>query len=72
MINSTSTCAPSDASGTIVCLTTYAQRSSTDPTIVNGFSAGSIVIAVFLFVQIALLSILTYHLLFRRVKVKNQ
>lgn len=74
MINSTTTCSGTYDAGITAqtCATAYAQSTSTDPTVYNGFTAGEIVIVVMIFIQIALVSVLTYHLLFRRVKIKNQ
>jgi hypothetical protein len=74
MLNSTTTCSGTDVAGitTETCVATYGQSTSTDPTIVNGFSSGEIVISVFLFSILMVLSVIAYHLLFRRVKIKNQ
>ena len=74
MTNSTTSCSGTDVAGVTsqTCTTQYAQSTSTDPTIVNGFSAGEIVIAVMLFCLLAVSMVLTYHVLFRRVKIKNQ
>ena len=72
MQNSTTTCPAPDASGTTQCFTIYAQSTSTDPTIVNGFTAGEIVISVMLFLILMIASVFTYHILFRRIKIKNQ
>jgi len=71
MTNSTTTCVATDASGTI-CSTVYAQSTSTDPTFYNGFSVGEIVIVVELFLTFSVLCIGIYHLLFRKIKIKNQ
>ena len=71
MLNSTTTC-QADASGTTACATLYGESTSTDSTIFNGFSAGEIVIAVELYLIFLVLCIATYHLIFRRVKIKNQ
>ena len=70
MINSTTTC--SGIPGAETCATLYAESTSTDPTYVNGFTAGEIVIATMLFLNLAVLMVLTYHVLFRRIKIKNQ
>ena len=70
MLNATTTCQVND-SGT-VCLTQYGQSTSTDPTIVQGFTAGELVISTLLFITLAVISVLTYHVLFRRIKIKNK
>ena len=70
MLNSTTTC-EDNGSGT-QCFTLYGQSTSTDPTVVNGFPAGEIVIAVELFLLFMVASVVAYHLLFRRIKIKNQ
>lgn len=70
MLNATTTCTPGGSS--TECVTLYGQSTSTDPMIVNGFSAGEIVISTFLFLILVCAMIVTYHLLFRRVKIKNQ
>lgn len=44
MLNSTTTCNPADASGTITCATEYGQSTSTDPSYYNGFTYGEIVL----------------------------
>ena len=74
MISSTSTCTGTDVAGVIqqTCSTQYAQSTSTDPTIYNGFQAGEIVVIVELFLFLFLGAILTYHVIFRRIKIKNQ
>ena len=70
MLNATTTCNPA-ASGTI-CTTLYGESTSTDPTIVNGFTAGEIVISTLLFLIFALLIVIAYQIVFRRIKIKNQ
>jgi len=74
MLNSTTTCSGTEHAGVInqTCTTTYGQSTSTDPTIVNGFSAGSIVISVELFLLLTVCMMGLYHLMFRRVKIRNQ
>jgi hypothetical protein len=74
MTNSTTTCSGTDIAGAIAqnCTTVYGESTSTDPTIVNGFSAGEIVISVDLFLILTVLSAIAYLLYFRRVKIKNQ
>ena len=70
MLNSTTTC--TGIPGAETCTTLYAESTSTDPTIVNGFTEGEIVIATILFMVLTVLMALTYHVLFRRIKIKNQ
>jgi len=72
MLNSTTTCQSPDASGTSQCFTIYGQSSSTDPMIVGGFTAGETVLIVELFLLLTVLSVGVYHLIFRRIKIKNQ
>lgn len=74
MTNSTTTCSGSDIAGVIsqTCSTSYAQSTSTDLTIYNGFSAGEIVISVMLFFVLMTAMVTTYHLMFRRIKIRNQ
>lgn len=70
MLDATTTCNPA-ASGTI-CTTLYSESTSTDQTFYNGFTAGEIVISSMLFMILAVLSVATYQLIFRRIKIKNQ
>ena len=70
MINSTSTCTV--GVGTEQCSTVYAESTSTDPSYLNGFTYGEIVISSLLFLNLALLSVVVYQLIFRRIKIKNQ
>ena len=70
MLDATTTCI-AVGSGT-QCATIYAERTSTDPSYVNGFTYGEIVISTMLFLNLAVLMVLTYHVLFRRIKIKNQ
>jgi hypothetical protein len=74
MTNSTTTCQGTDALGVTSqnCVTIYGQSTSTDPLFYNGFSAGEIMIVTFLFLNFSVLCVITYHLLFRRIKIKNQ
>jgi hypothetical protein len=71
MTNSTTTCSAPDAS-TTVCSTIYAQSTSTDQMVVNGFTAGEVVIITLLFLTFSVICIGIYHLLFRKIKIKNQ
>ena len=70
MLDATTTCS-NVASGTL-CSTQYAESTSTDPSYINGFTYGEVVISTMLFLQLAVLMVLTYHVLFRRIKIKNQ
>ena len=74
MLNSTTTCAGTDVAGIIAqtCSTTYQESSSTDQTFVNGFTAGELVLSVMIFLILVSAMILTYHVIFRRVKIRNQ
>jgi hypothetical protein len=69
MINSTSTCVVQDGTTTI-CSTEYNNESSTK--IVNGFTAGELITNIQIFLLIALVAAIFYHISFRRVKIKNQ
>ena len=70
MIDATTTCS-NVASGTL-CSTQYAESTSTDPSFYNGFTYGEVVISSLLFLQLTLLSVVAYQLIFRRIKIKNQ
>lgn len=72
MYNATTTCTGADASGTYQCETFYGQSTSTDQTIYNGFTAGEIVISTFLFSILMVLMVVSYHIIFRKIKIKNQ
>lgn len=74
MLNSTTTCSGTAAAGITAqtCTTIYQESTSTDPTYVNGFTAGELVSSVMLFLILVTSMVLTYHVLFRRVKIKNQ
>jgi len=74
MINSTTTCSGTDAAGVTTqnCVTQYGQSTSTDPTFYNGFSGGEIMISFFLFLNFAVCCVIAYHILFRKIKIKNQ
>jgi hypothetical protein len=74
MLNSTTTCSGTDSGGVIAqtCMTEYAQSTSTDPTFYYGFSQGEIVLIVMSVLIWAVGMVLTYHVLFRKIKIKNQ
>jgi len=74
MLNATSTCSGTDLAGIIneTCSTQYAQSSSTDQSFYGGFTAGEIVSIILLFSILMVGMVATYHLLFRRIKIKNQ
>ena len=71
MLNSTTTCGAADASGTIQCVTLYAADPSSTPAIAAGFTYGEIVNSVFLFLILITAMVVTFHLTFRRTKIKN-
>jgi hypothetical protein len=74
MLNATSTCLPI-SSGTIEngfeCQVVYGVNSSTDPSYAGGFSYGEIVISTILFLGLLCLITITYHLHFRKIRIKN-
>jgi len=70
MLNATTTCETNASGSTRV--TTYGQSSSTDPMVVGGFTGGEIVISIDLFLILVVLSVGVYHLIFKRIKIKNQ
>jgi hypothetical protein len=70
MLNSTTTC--TTGIGTENCTTVYAESTSTDPSYFNGFTYGEIVISSLLFLNLALISVVAYQIIFRRIKIKNQ
>jgi hypothetical protein len=72
MNNATTTCFGADASGTYQCLTAYGRSSSTDPIIFNGFTGGELVISVMLFLVLVANMVAAYHIIFRKIKIKNQ
>jgi hypothetical protein len=53
------------------CTTIYGYSTSTDQSVVNGFTAGEIVLAVQLFLLLAVAMTILYHVMFRRFKIKN-
>jgi hypothetical protein len=69
MINSTTTC--SAAGSSTLCTTLYAESTSTDQTIVNGFTAGEIVISVELFITMVVAMVILYHMMFKKIKIRQ-
>ena len=69
MLNSTTTCiaAPSGTQ----CTTLYGESTSTDPTFVNGFSAGEIVMSVEIFIVMVVAMVILYHMMFKKIKVRQ-
>jgi uncharacterized membrane protein len=65
--NSTTTCAPADASGTLQCQTEYASSTG----IVGGFTYGEVVNSVFGFLTLITLMVACFHLMFRKIKIRN-
>jgi hypothetical protein len=58
------------ASGT-QCVTLYGESTSTDPTIVNGFTAGEIVISIEIFIVMVVAMTILYHMMFKKIKIRQ-
>jgi len=69
--NSTTTCGAPDPSGTVLCYTAYAADPSSTAATSGGFTYGEIVNGVFLFLILAVVSMTLFHLVFRKIKIKN-
>jgi hypothetical protein len=70
ILNSTTTCTGTDASGTI-CTTLYAADPSSTVATANGFTYGEVVISMFQFLTLLVLLSMAYHQKFRKIKIKN-
>jgi hypothetical protein len=78
LINSTTTCSPADVITQIItCQTLYASTStpnfagSSSVATTNGFTYGEIVNSVFLFMILITGIVISFHIMFRKVKIKN-
>jgi hypothetical protein len=68
-LDATTTCT-GDASGS-TCITLYEANPSSTTADVNGFTYGEVVLIVNSFLTLMVVSVIAFHLMFRRTKIKN-